>query len=443
MSFLLDSTLVGSGLVLAVLVFQSLGKRRLAPKWLALAWVLISIRFLLPVPADLPGAIPVVPAGQTLTERLGGAQTEEAAVHGNDIPGSGGKRGLSSGLFILWAAGAAVSASVLLAQAARLRRILRERQSTDHDLLELLESAKTRLRIHSPIGLILSEQANAPMIVGWLRPRIVLPASFPRGLSDPEITRILVHELSHFKSADVLALWLAAIVRVVHWYNPLAYVVVNQLRARQEEACDARAMAALQESGQAYGKGLLDALRMVRADRGPSVGALAAVSSFRDMQGRIRLLASRRRFSSSLSAAMILFLAALSLVTTTARASFLPGAAARMALRDTETWLMLLDQGQFAESWETASPRFKGPIPERGWVSNIARVRSPLGQLRNRRLHNQTFLPVNPEGLRGPFIVTVFDSEFERMPFALETVTSVLDEDGQWRTSAYFIRPGQ
>jgi beta-lactamase regulating signal transducer with metallopeptidase domain len=425
--FLLDSTLVGSVLVLALMLFQLLGRRWIAPKWLTLAWVIVSVRFLLPVSADLPGAIPVTPAAE-------GFFVQEK------------KRGLIDALFVLWAAGAAVSAGLLVVQAARLRRILHQRQSTDHDLLELLESAKTRLGIHAPIGLILSEQAAVPMIVGWLRPRIILPASFVCRLSESDITRILVHELAHFKSGDVPILWLAALVRIVHWYNPLTHVLVSQLRARQEEACDARAMAALRESGQVYGQGLLAALRMVRLDGGLSVGALAAVSSFRDMQGRVRLLVSRRRFSVLPALGLLFLLVTLGLLTTTAQASLVPvrSESARQALRGTEDWLDLMDRNDFAACWETASRRFfRKPTPNPEWLSSISRVRRSLGALHERHLHNQTFLPVNPEGLRGPFVVTVFESSFERMPAALETVTFVLDKDGQWRASAYYVRPAR
>jgi|GEM_PF-680831 Antirepressor regulating drug resistance, predicted signal transduction N-terminal membrane component len=444
--FLLDATLVGSGLVLALLLFQFLGRRWLAPKWLKLAWVIVSLRFLLPVSANLPGAISVTPAGRPLMERLRGeAGGDRTSPGGDGAVFRKKKLSLFDVVFALWAAGAAVSAGLLVVQAARLRRILRQRQSTDHDLLELLESAKTRLGVHAPIGLILSEEAAVPMIVGWLRPRIILPASFVRRLSESDITRILVHELAHFESADVPVLWLAALVRVVHWYNPLTHVLVGQLRARQEEACDARAMEALRESGQVYGQGLLAALRMVRTEGGPSVGALAAVSSFRDMQGRVRLLVSGRRFSVVAALGVLVVLTALSLVTTTAHAALVPvRESARMALRGTEDWLDLMDRGDFVACWETASRRFfRKPTPNREWLSGISRVRHSLGALHERRLHNQTFLPVNPEGLRGPFVVTVFESAFERMPAALETVTFVLDKDGRWRASAYYVRPAR
>lgn len=449
MSFLLDSTLVGSGLVLALLLLQSLGSRRLAPKWLALAWVLVSLRFLLPVPADMPGTIRITPPGQMLADRLRSPHGEaEGASAAGAEPGAGIDIRLfyaRNGMLALWATGAVVSAGVLLAQALRLRRILLQRHSTDHDLLELLESAKTRLGIHSPIGLIVSEQAGAPMIVGWLRPRIILPVSFVARLSPREITRVLVHELAHFKSADVLALWLAAIVRVVHWFNPLAYLVVGQLRARQEEASDARAMNALRESGLAYGQGLLTALRMAGDDRrGISVGAVAAVSSFQEMRARLRLLASGRRFSSLLAAGMLLSIAVSGMVTTTSRASLLPGGpeSARAALRRTQEWLGYLDRGDFAGSWKSASVDFfQKSVPKQRWIPGVSGIRQSNGALRSRRLRTQVFLPVNPQGVKGPFVVSIFDSSFEKLPAALEAVTFVLDSDGQWRASAYFLRP--
>ncbi|HEY0256405.1 MAG TPA: M56 family metallopeptidase [Candidatus Methylacidiphilales bacterium] len=447
LDFLFDSTLVGGALAAFLLVLQYLGRRLLAPKWLALAWVLVSLRFLLPVSGDLPCAIRLEPPTPALTEILHGAHAPEArAATGSNSLGTevgGGSFGVACGLLAVWALGMVVSASQILVQALRLHRLLRQRQSTDHDLLELLESAKTRLNIHSPIGLIVSAPAGTPMIVGWLRPRIILPASFTARLSSTEITRIFVHELSHFKSADVLALWLAAVVRVVHWYNPLAYVLGRQLRARQEEACDVRAMRVLHESGFAYGQALLNALRIGGAQP-MSVGAVAVVSSFHDLRARVRLLTSSWRFSSFLAAGMMFFLALFSLVTTTSAMTLLPEAtpSAQAALPGTLAWVARLDRGDYEGSWNEASPKFfQKPIPRQGWVASISSVRQPVGTLESRQLRTQTFLPVNPQGFKGPFVVTVFNTKFAQMPAAIETVTFVLDSDGQWRASDYFLRP--
>jgi Protein of unknown function (DUF4019) len=59
-----------------------------------------------------------------------------------------------------------------------------------------------------------------------------------------------------------------------------------------------------------------------------------------------------------------------------------------------ESWLKLVDDGKYAESWEQAAKLFKGAV----------------------------------------------EQAFEKKASAVETVTSMLDPDGAWRVSGYFIR---
>ena len=46
-------------------------------------------------------------------------------------------------------------------------------------------------------------------------------------------------------------------------------------------------------------------------------------------------------------------------------------------------------------------------------------------------------LPGAPD---GQYVVIQFDTQFERKRTAIETVTPMLDTDGQWRVSGYFVR---
>jgi hypothetical protein len=49
---------------------------------------------------------------------------------------------------------------------------------------------------------------------------------------------VLLHEISHLRRNDPLALWVAHLALALHWFNPLAWLAVRQLRVEQENACD-------------------------------------------------------------------------------------------------------------------------------------------------------------------------------------------------------------
>jgi len=51
------------------------------------------------------------------------------------------------------------------------------------------------------------------------------------------------------------------------------------------------------------------------------------------------------------------------------------------AVEAAQTWLVLVDQGEFGKSWETASDYFKGAVTEKQWQQALTAVRSPLGKV--------------------------------------------------------------
>jgi hypothetical protein len=72
-------------------------------------------------------------------------------------------------------------------------------------------------------------------------------------------------------------------------------------------------------------------------------------------------------------------------------------------------------------------------------------VRSPLGKLIARKqvsaLYDATIQGAGDNKIAGPFVIAQFDTSFENLKYAVETVT--FDKiDGSWRASGYYIKPG-
>ena len=57
-----------------------------------------------------------------------------------------------------------------------------------------------------------------------------------------DLRHVFLHELAHLKHHDVAVGWLVAICQVLHWFNPLVWVALHQMRADRELACDELAM---------------------------------------------------------------------------------------------------------------------------------------------------------------------------------------------------------
>jgi tRNA A-37 threonylcarbamoyl transferase component Bud32 len=101
----------------------------------------------------------------------------------------------------------------------------------------------------------------------------------------------------------------------------------------------------------------------------------------------------------------------------------------RLAL---ESWLALMDGGEYAQSWETAAKSFQKAITKEDWIERAQSARGPAGKVVSRKLRTA----------RRFFsrFTAKFDTAFAGLKEAVETVTFSL-ERGQWRAIGYLILP--
>lgn len=103
--------------------------------------------------------------------------------------------------------------------------------------------------------ILLVDGIESPMLLGLIRPDIVLPY----GKYDaPMLENILRHELVHYRRRDILYKWFSVLVFSVQWFNPLVILMRREIDLACERSCDEqviRHMTASQK--QAYGESLL------------------------------------------------------------------------------------------------------------------------------------------------------------------------------------------
>jgi len=105
-----------------------------------------------------------------------------------------------------------------------------------------------------------------------------------------------------------------------------------------------------------------------------------------------------------------------------------------------EAWLKLTDAGDGAASWEQAARAFKGAVTKEQWMQALAGVRPPLGKVVSRKLASRQYSEKLPGAPDGKYVVIRYDTVFANRASAVETITPMLDADGVWRVSGYFVR---
>ncbi len=112
----------------------------------------------------------------------------------------------------------------------------------------------------------------------------------------------------------------------------------------------------------------------------------------------------------------------------------------KAAVAAAEKWVALVDGGKYAESWKEAAEYFKNAVKQGQWEQMARAVRHPLGKLVSRKVKTSAYKTALPGAPDGEYVVITFKTSFENKKTAIETVTPMLDKDGKWRVSGYFIK---
>jgi beta-lactamase regulating signal transducer with metallopeptidase domain len=122
----------------------------------------------------------------------------------------------------------------------RLRR--RESRPVAAVLLEKCVSLKQRLGIHRVIRFCECRSLDAPAVIGWFRPVVLLPVTALTGLSEAQLAAVIAHELAHIKRFDTFVNLFQIFTETVLFYHPAVWWVSRRIRLERENCCDDAAL---------------------------------------------------------------------------------------------------------------------------------------------------------------------------------------------------------
>jgi GWxTD domain-containing protein len=108
---------------------------------------------------------------------------------------------------------------------------------------ERLRLLARHLQIAWPVKLFESCLAGVPVVIGHLRPVILMPVGLLTGLPAGQIESILLHELAHIGRGDYLVNMLQTAVEGLLFYHPVVWWISSVMRTEREHCCDDLAVA--------------------------------------------------------------------------------------------------------------------------------------------------------------------------------------------------------
>lgn len=111
------------------------------------------------------------------------------------------------------------------------------------ELQHRFDRIANRFGLTHPIRLALSTRINTPMVVGWLRPMLLVPVGILTDMDPVGLEALLVHELAHIRRHDYLVNVVQCLVEILLFYHPAVWWISRRVRTERELCCDDVAVA--------------------------------------------------------------------------------------------------------------------------------------------------------------------------------------------------------
>lgn len=149
---------------------------------------------------------------------------------------------------------------------------------------ERFDVLRARLEISQPVRLLRSTLVETPIVAGWLKPVILVPASVFLQIDLRELETIIAHELVHIRRRDYLVNFAQNLMEILFFYHPCVWWISAQIRREREFVCDDIVTQTLRGERIVYARALanLEELRLLTNGRMPSaspaIGAIGAAN---------------------------------------------------------------------------------------------------------------------------------------------------------------------
>lgn len=105
-----------------------------------------------------------------------------------------------------------------------------------------------------------------------------------------------------------------------------------------------------------------------------------------------------------------------------------------------EAWLEVVDAAEYGKSWDVAASFFKAAVTKDQWEAAVVQARGPFEPMGGRQFLGAQYVTELPGAPKGEYVVMQYEIRASDNTRLVETVTKMLDTDGEWRLAGYFVQ---
>ncbi len=146
---------------------------------------------------------------------------------------------LTTLVLLLWTIGVAALSVRLLGGWLTARRVARRvMQPAAPEVQAMVSRLASRLNLRRIVRVVESASVRVPIMIGWLKPVVILPTAVASGFTPDQVEALIVHELAHVRRHDYLVNLLQTMVETALFYHPAVWWVSKRVRTERELCCD-------------------------------------------------------------------------------------------------------------------------------------------------------------------------------------------------------------
>jgi beta-lactamase regulating signal transducer with metallopeptidase domain len=173
----------------------------------------------------------------------------------------------------IWLAGVTALFARLAAGCWRIHRLRAATSAAPLSHWQLTaERVARRLHVGVPFRIVESAVVDTPVLIGWLRPLIILPLAVMAQMTAAQVEALLAHELAHIRRRDYAINLVQTIAEALLFFHPAVWWLSWRIRQEREHCCDDAALALAGEAT-AYAEALMTLASWREREFQPSMGA--------------------------------------------------------------------------------------------------------------------------------------------------------------------------